>query len=101
MNDIEKVNDFLTQAGIFYLATTDGDKPKCRPVAFHMLNEGKLYFGVGDFKDVYKQMQKNSNIEFCNFFFRFLYRAYPYRNPFFAAAFDISRGFCRVFPDCF
>ena len=37
MNPIEKVNDFLTQAETFYLTTVDGDRPKCRPVAFHML----------------------------------------------------------------
>lgn len=58
MKPIEKVNDFLTQAGIFYLSTVDGDKPKCRPVAFHMLMDDRLYFGTGDFKEVYKQIQK-------------------------------------------
>lgn len=65
MKDIEKVNDFLTQAGTFYLTTISGDKPKCRPVGFHMVNGDKLYFGVGDFKDVYQQMQENPNVEFC------------------------------------
>ena len=65
MKPIEKVNDFLTQAGIFYLSTVDGDKPKCRPVAFHMLMDDRLYFGTGDFKEVYKQIQKNSHVEFC------------------------------------
>lgn len=65
MKSIEKVNDFLTQAGTFYLTTTDGDKPKCRPVGFHMVNGNTLYFGVGDFKEVYKQMQKNPHVEFC------------------------------------
>ena len=28
-----------------------------------MLDENKIYFGVGTFKEVYKQMEKNSNIE--------------------------------------
>ena len=28
MSDIEKVNDLLTRAEVFYLATVDGDKPK-------------------------------------------------------------------------
>lgn len=65
MKDIEKVNDFLTQAGTFYLATTDKEKPKCRPVGFHMVQGDRLYFGVGDFKEVYKQMQQNPNVEFC------------------------------------
>lgn len=68
MNNIEnikKVNDFLTKAETFYLTTLDGDKPKCRPVAFHMVNGDRLYFGTGEFKEVYKQMKKNPNIEFC------------------------------------
>ena len=38
MNSIEKVNEFLAQAGTFYLTTTDGEKPKCRPIGFHMVN---------------------------------------------------------------
>lgn len=65
MNNIEKVNDFLAQAGTFYLTTMDGDKPKCRPIGFHMVNGDKLYFGVGEFKEVYKQMQINPNVEIC------------------------------------
>lgn len=64
-NPIEKVNDFLTQAGTFYMSTVDGDKPKCRPLGFHLLENDKIYFGVGDFKDVYKQMRKNPQVEFC------------------------------------
>lgn len=65
MNSIERINDFLAQAGTFYLTTTDGDKPKCRPIGFHMINGDKLYFGVGEFKEVYKQMQKNPSVEIC------------------------------------
>ncbi len=58
MNPIEKVNDFLTQAETFYLTTFDGDRPKCRPVASHMLAGERLYFGVGDLEEVYRQMQE-------------------------------------------
>lgn len=65
MNNLKKVNDFLTESKVFYLTTEDGNKPKCRPVSFHMLVDDRLYFGVGDFKDVYKQMQENPNVEFC------------------------------------
>ena len=65
MIPLETINDFLTQAAPFYLATVDGDRPKCRPVAFHLLREGKLYFGIGDFKAVYRQMQANPQVEFC------------------------------------
>lgn len=65
MNEIEKVNDFLGQAQTFYLTTVDGDRPKCRPVAFHMISGDRVYFGIGDFKEVYKQMQKNPHVEIC------------------------------------
>ena len=63
MSDIEKINDILTKAEEFYLATVDGDKPKVRPLGFHLLFEDKIYFGVGTFKDVYKQMQANPKVE--------------------------------------
>ena len=63
MSDIEKVNDFLADAGVFFLASIDGAQAKCRPLAFHMLIDDKIYFGVGTFKEVWKQMQENPKIE--------------------------------------
>lgn len=65
MSNIQKVNDFLTESKVFYLTTVDGDKPKARPISFHMLIDDKLYFGVGTFKEVYQQMSSNPNVEFC------------------------------------
>lgn len=63
MSDIAKIDDILTKAEEFYLATVDGDRPKVRPLGFHLLYEDKIYFGVGTFKEVYKQMQANPNVE--------------------------------------
>lgn len=63
MSDIEKVDNFIAEAGVFFLASVDGDQPKCRPLGFHMLIEDKIYFGVGTFKEVWKQMQENPKIE--------------------------------------
>ena len=60
---MSKINDFLTEAGVFFLATTDGDQPKLRPLGAHMEMDGKVIFGVGDFKDVYRQMVKNPKVE--------------------------------------
>lgn len=60
---MSKVNDFLTEAGVFYLATVDGDQPKVRPLGFHMEMEGKVMFGVGNTKDVYKQLVANPKTE--------------------------------------
>ena len=63
MSDIAKIDEIITKAEEFYLATVDGDKPKVRPLGFHLLYEDKIYFGVGTFKEVYKQMQANPNVE--------------------------------------
>ena len=63
MSDIEKVDKYLEEAGMFFLATADGDQPKCRPLGLHILHDDKIYFGIGDFKEVYHQMQANPKVE--------------------------------------
>ena len=60
---MSKVNDFLTEAGVFFMATVDGDQPKLRPLGMHLEMDGKVLFGVGDFKDVYKQLKANPKTE--------------------------------------
>ena len=60
---MSKVNDFLTEAGVFFLATVDGDQPKLRPLGAHMDMDGKVLFGVGDFKGVYQQLLANPKCE--------------------------------------
>ncbi len=60
---MSKVNDFISDAGVFFLATVDGDQPKCRPLGAHMEMDGKVIFGVGDFKNVYKQLVANPKCE--------------------------------------
>ena len=56
---MSKINDFLTEAGIFFLATADGNQPKLRPLGAHLEMDGKVIFGLGDFKNVYKQLVTN------------------------------------------
>ena len=65
MTDLEKVKDYLDKARVFYFTTVDGDRPKCRPFGFSMLDGGRLYFGTGTFKDCYKQLEANPNVEIC------------------------------------
>ena len=60
---MSKLNDFLTEAGLFFLATADGDQPKIRPLGAHLEIDGKEIFGIGDFKDVYKQLAANPKTE--------------------------------------
>ena len=60
---MSKLNDFLTEAGVFFLATVDGDQPKLRPLGAHLEMDDKVIFGVGDFKNVYRQMVANPKVE--------------------------------------
>lgn len=65
MTNVEKVRTYLEEAKIFYVTTVDEDKPKCRPFGFQMEYEGNLYFGVGTYKNCYRQMMENPNVEIC------------------------------------
>ena len=56
---MSKINDFLTEAGTFFLATIDGNQPRLRPLGAHIEMDDKVIFSVGDFKNVYKQLQAN------------------------------------------
>lgn len=60
---MSKISDYLKETGTFFMATVDGDKPKLRPLGAQMEMDGKVIFGVGDFKNVYKQMVANPNVE--------------------------------------
>lgn len=55
-NDMSKIGDFLKATGTFFLATVDGDRPRLRPLGLFIDENGKIIFGVGDFKEVYKQL---------------------------------------------
>jgi len=63
MSVSEKINDYLTEAKVYYLCTEDGKQPKCRPMGFHKLENDTVYFGIGTFKDCYKQMVENPLVE--------------------------------------
>ena len=56
---MSKIGDFLKETGVFFLATADGSQPKLRPLGAFLEKDGKIIFGVGDFKDVYKQLRAN------------------------------------------
>ena len=53
---MSKIGEFLKETGVFFLATADGAQPKLRPLGAFVEEDGKIIFGVGDFKDVYKQL---------------------------------------------
>lgn len=65
MTNVERVEAYLKEAGTFFYATCDGSKPRVRPFGFHMLYNGKLYFGMGKQKESFKQTVENDNFEIC------------------------------------
>jgi uncharacterized pyridoxamine 5'-phosphate oxidase family protein len=58
-----EVFDFLAANRPFYLATVEGNAPRVRPMGFIMEREGKIWFGMGTHKNVYKQLQANPMVE--------------------------------------
>ena len=63
LSTTEVIDDFLTKAKVFILGTTDGDQPRMRVLGLKIKLDDKLYFAVGTFKDVYKQLQANPKCE--------------------------------------
>ena len=61
----QEINEYLTECGTFFFSTVKDGAPVTRPLGFHMLHNGELYFGVGTFKDVYAQLTANSNVYVC------------------------------------
>ncbi len=62
---MERVLSFLKDAGVFFYATVDGDKPRLRPFGLFLELNGKFYFGMGQQKESYKQTIANPNVEIC------------------------------------
>lgn len=67
MEGIERVYQFLNEAGTYYLATVDGDQPRVRPFGTALLRGGRLYIQTGKVKDVSKQIAANPKVEVCAF----------------------------------
>ena len=64
---MERVEKFLKEAEIYYLATVEGDQPRVRPFGTIHRFEGKLYIQTGKVKDVSKQIHANPKVEICAF----------------------------------
>ena len=64
---MNEIYDFLKNSGVYFLATVDGDTPKVRPFGTIEIFENKLYIQTGKSKDVYKQIEKNNNVEISAF----------------------------------
>ena len=64
---MERIVKFLKDAGVYYLATVEGDQPRVRPFGTAHVFEGKLYIQTGKVKDVSRQLLANPKAEICAF----------------------------------
>ena len=64
---MERVCNFLKDAGVYYLATVEGDQPRVRPFGTAHIFEGKLYIQTGKVKPTSRQLLENPKAEICAF----------------------------------
>ena len=64
---MERVCKFLKEAGVYYLATVEGDQPRVRPFGTANIFEGKLYIQTGKIKPCSKQILANPKVEISAF----------------------------------
>ncbi len=64
---MKEIQEFLKECGVYYLATLEGDQPRVRPFGTAEIFENHLYIQTGKKKDVFKQIEKNNNVEICAF----------------------------------
>ena len=58
----------LKQVKVFYIATIDKDEPRVRPFGSILEFEGNAYICSGNFKEFYKQVKENPNVELCGMY---------------------------------
>ena len=57
----------MKKAGVYYLATVEGDQPRVRPFGTINEFEGKLYIQTGKIKPTSHQLAANPKAEICAF----------------------------------
>ena len=61
----EEIFDFLNNNLAFHLATVDNGEPRVRAMLLYKADAAGIVFHTGDFKDVYKQIIANPNVQMC------------------------------------
>ncbi len=68
MTNVEQVNEYLGDAGMYYIATVDENaQPHVRIFTSHAVVGGKLYIQTNKTKEVFKQIIANPKVEICAF----------------------------------
>ncbi len=61
----EEVLDIIKDAGFGYLATTEGNQPRVRPMMPHLTEDGKLLIALLGRSRTISQVEKNPFVEIC------------------------------------
>ena len=64
---MQRICNFLKEAGVYYLATVEGDQPRVRPFGTAHIFEGKLYIQTGKIKPTSRQIAANPKVEISAF----------------------------------
>ena len=63
--DKQELVELLEDKRVVYFATVNQDgHPRVRPFSVAKVKDGKIYFFTGSFKEVYKELKANPNVEF-------------------------------------
>ncbi|MBR6800871.1 MAG: pyridoxamine 5'-phosphate oxidase family protein [Eubacteriaceae bacterium] len=62
---MQRVYEFIKEAGTYFIATVDGDQARVRPFGTIHIFEDKLYIQTGKAKACSQQMAANPKIEIC------------------------------------
>ena len=60
---MERVYQFLKDAGVYYLATVEGNQPRVRPFGTVNIFDGKLYIQTGKVKPCSRHIIANPKVE--------------------------------------
>jgi len=63
--DKKEIFELLNRNKVCFLATVEGNKPHARGMMIFRADENGIVFHTGKFKDVYKQIAANPNVELC------------------------------------
>ncbi|MCL2166150.1 MAG: pyridoxamine 5'-phosphate oxidase family protein [Clostridiales bacterium] len=57
-----KGTDFLKEAGVYFIATSENGQPQLRPFGSNMEYKGRFYFSMGRSKNVFRQIISNPKV---------------------------------------
>lgn len=61
----KEILEFINKNPIAFTATVEGDKPHVRALGTYRADENGIIFSMQSYKDVYKQVLANPNVELC------------------------------------